>query len=80
MRVLVQQWQIYGKGVVVSLSRDHAQLETTKAAMAGRKEGEPYEKTFEAEIPDDHAFAEMLEGATVFLEPDEMGVLAHLVE
>jgi hypothetical protein len=77
MRVLLQDWDLYEKGIAYSISKDKKQLEATKKRIVDKGEGKPNGKPTEVTIPDDHAFAEMVETRTVFLQHDEMDVIKY---
>lgn len=76
MKVLMQHWYVPGKGALVSISKNKDQLNAAVQQVktdGGRKDGKP----LEVEIPDDHAFVDMLKDGTVFLHNDEMDVIIY---
>lgn len=76
MKVLLQEWTIDGKSET-SISKDQTQLnDTIQEIEAESDEGNvKCEELSEVEVPNDHAFAEMVQSRTVFLHDDEMDVI-----
>lgn len=81
MKVLLQEWWMLGKGTVNSISKDRAQLGAIldkEKAKAKEDGADPRGTPLEVEIPNDHAFVDMLEHGTVFLHDDEMDAITFL--
>jgi hypothetical protein len=88
MKVLVQVWEKLTGGESTSISKNREQLEETIKGVAPQKDPDDAEDILnyyeavvpdgdprEVEIPDGSVFAEMVQSRTVFLLPDEMGVI-----
>ena len=76
IEVLLQQWDVPSQGLLYSISKDKKQIATTKRKVE-KDNGSSVGGVQKVRIPDDHAFANMIEMGTVFLHPDEMHVLIH---
>ncbi len=79
MKVLLQEWNIAGKGHMRSISRDQSQLDATiREVKEEDEESEADEEgPLEVEIPDEHVFADMLEDSTVFIYDDELDAITY---
>ena len=78
MKVLLQDWDVPSEGQLVSISRDHAQLDaTTLKIKKNDAESCAVYDPLEVEIPDDHEFVHMLENGSIFLHDDEMDIIIY---
>jgi len=76
LKVLMQDWST-DRGRQTSISKDKAQLDETIQKLKEENKAEPSGIPYEVSVPDDHAFAEMIEGETIFLHEDEMSDIEY---